>query len=164
MKMKIKKPLELNVVGIAVQLVEQPDSTSVSDELAEYIKDCGFQPLQNIFKDDIYTKENFEYLFSMDSIFVSQQPGMSNMKHLLVCKLEFVLKTDDQTKKDKAWITFLGRWMMLKPLKKVHDFYYLESISYTGEPEDKVQLISFLLAQMHLKFCMDIKKYVSNHE
>lgn len=164
MKMKLNKPLEKNVVGVLVQLVENEDTSNVSREMREYMNECDLIPLTGIFKKEIYQKENFDLLFSMDSSFIAGQPGLYNLKHLLVCRIEFVMKTDDQSKKDNAWITFFGRWMMLKPLKKVHDFYYLEKVAYTGSPNDKDMLVSFLVAQMHIKFCMDIKKYIPRNE
>jgi hypothetical protein len=157
---KIKAPLQPQVVGVAVQLNEAADTTTISKELHEYLQDCKFEPLAELFKKQIYIKENYTRLWNADSAFIFQQPGLKYLPQMLICKLEFIQKTDEITAKTNVWISFTGRWIRLQPLKKIHDFYYVEKIGYSGTPQDYSMLVSFLAAQMHLRFCQDVQKYV----
>lgn len=157
---KISKPANADVIGITVQLGEMEDTTIVSNELNEFLIDCKYVPLNGLFKKEIYQKKNYDLLFNMDSTFIASQPGLNNLTQLLVCKLELIEKKDESSSKNNVWITFLGRWIQLKPVKKLHDFYYLEKVNYTGTAEDAKMLLSFIVAQMHVKFCFDVQKYI----
>jgi hypothetical protein len=157
---KIKASTQANVIGVTVALNEAEDTTAVAAELYEYLRDCKYEVLPGLFKKQVYLKDNYNRLYNADSAFIFQQPGLVILPQMLICKLEFIQKKDELSSKTNLWITFTGRWIKLHPLKKLHDFYYVEKIAYTGTPQDYTMLVSFLTAQMHLRFCQDVQKYI----
>ena len=148
------------LIGVFVQFNEMEDTSSVSRELKEFLSDCKYQPITGKFKKNFYENENYNRLFNLDSVSIQGQRGFKGLKQLLICKVEIIEKKDEVSAKNNVWITFLGRWAEVNPIRKLHDFYYVEKIGNTGTPDDKKQLISFLVAQLHVKLCYDIEKYI----
>lgn len=149
------------LIGVFVQFNEMEDTSSISRELKEFLSDCKYQPLTGKFKKNFYENENYNRLFNLDSVSIQGQRGLKGLKQLLICKVEIIEKKDEVSAKNNIWITFLGRWIQLNPINKLHDFYYVEKIDNTGNSKDREVLISFLIAQMHVKFCYDIEKYIA---
>jgi hypothetical protein len=152
--------LDDKMIGVFVQFSESEDTSSISRELKEFLTDCKYQPISGKFKKNFYENENYNRLFHLDSVTILGQKGLKGLKQLLVCKVEVIEKKDEVSAKNNVWITFLGRWVEVTPLRKLHDFYYTEKVSNTGTVADREQLISFLVAQLHVKLCYDIEKYI----
>lgn len=160
MKRVIPGSTESSTVGLIIQYNETMDTSEVQHAFIESLTQCGFNPLPDIFKPDIFLSGNFDLLYNADSSFLKNQKSLHNLSQLIVVKLKYVVKQDVQSGKNSVGMTCNARWISTATNTNLHEFYYTEKINAPDNTIGLKEMQSFLGTQIYMKLCLDIQKYI----
>lgn len=157
---KIPKNTDAKVVGILVQFGGNKDTSVIYSALVEGLRDCDFFVKEELFKEQIFQSENFDPLFAADSNLILKQPTLVNLSQILVVRANYRVK--EEGGKKSFGIELLARWISLSPITILHEFYYVEIMNdAVATMQNKADIKGFLAAQIHVKLCYEIRKYIT---